>query len=134
MTSPSLELQAAATVRLKAFAGLTSLISTRIYDNVPPIATFPYLSWGPEQSISDDTDCTAGFDISIQVDAWSQTLGLGEVKRVSEQVRLALHDYDLTLTDNALVLLQHRQTTFLRDPDGKTNHAAIEFSAFIEQP
>jgi hypothetical protein len=134
LTSPSLELQAAIVARLKAFSGLTSIISTRVYDSVSPTATFPYVSWGPEQVVSDDADCITGFEISIQLDAWSQAVGWGEAKRVAEQVRLALHDYQLSLTDNALVLLEHTQTAMLRDPDGKTSHAAIEFTALIEQP
>lgn len=134
MTSPSFELQAAVVKRLKAFAGLKDLVAARVYDKVSPSAEFPYVSWGPEQVISNDAECITGFDITIQIDAWSRAVGQGEVKRVAEQVRLALRDYDGPLTDNALVSLEHQRTTFLDDPDGKTNHAAIEFSAFIEQP
>lgn len=120
--------------RLKAFSALTSLISTRVYDNVSPNAEFPYVSWGPEQAIEDDTDCIDGMNISIQLDAWSRSVGLGEVKGIAEQVRQALHDYETELTVNALVSIAHTSTQFLRDPDGKTSHAVIEFSAFIEQP
>lgn len=134
MTSPSFELQAMVVKRLKEFSGLSSLVAGRVYDDVPTVASFPYLSWGPEQVLSDDADCASGFDITIQIDAWSQAVGRGEIKKVAEQVRLALQDYDVELTDNALVLIQHQQTAFLRDPDGKTNHAAIQFSVFIEQP
>lgn len=134
MTSPSHELQAMVVERLKAFVALTSLIDTRVYDAVPTNAQFPYVSWGPEQDIEDDADCIEGHDISIQIDAWSRTPGRGEVKKVAEQVRAALHDYETELSVNALVSLAHTSTQFLRDPDGLTSHAVIEFSAFIEQP
>lgn len=134
MTSPSFELQAAIVVRLKAFGALTALIGSRIYDQVPPNPTFPYVSWGPDQSISDDADCITGFEVSIQIDAWSRTVGLSEVKRIAEAVRAALHDYDLPLTDNALVSILHRSTQNLKDPDGLTNHSVIEFTALVEQP
>lgn len=120
--------------RLKGFSGLTALIVDRVYDNVKPDATFPYVSWGPEQDIADDADCITGFQISIQIDAWSRKLGYGESKNVAEQVRLALHNYELPLTDNALVSLEHDRTQFIRDPDGTTNHAVIEFTALLEQP
>lgn len=134
MTSPSIELQAMVVTRLKAFAGLDPLIADRVYDVPPPAVTFPYLSWGPEQALQDDAECITGFEISLQIDAWSRTVGLGEVKQIGEQVRLALHNYETTLTANALVSIQHTSTQYLRDPDGLTNHAVIEFSAFIEQP
>ncbi|MGY3607672.1 MULTISPECIES: DUF3168 domain-containing protein [unclassified Bradyrhizobium] len=134
MTSPTLELQGAVVARLKAFPGLTTLVGNRIYDNVPEKATFPYVSWGPEQAISDNADCITGFNVTIQIDAWSRTVGLPEVKQIAEQVRIALHEYDLTLTANALVSIEYSQTRTLRDPDGLTNHAVIEFTAFIEQP
>lgn len=134
MTSPSYELQAMVTARLKAFAGLSAMVGARVYDNVPPNATFPYVSWGPEQAIEDDAECITGLNVSIQIDAWSRSVGLGEAKKIAEQVRLALHDHETELTDNALVLIDHTSTQFLRDPDGLTNHAVVEFSAFIEQP
>jgi hypothetical protein len=134
LTSPSLELQGAIVVRLKAFAALTALIGTRVYDQVPSNPTFPYVSWGPDQSISEDADCITGFEVSIQVDAWSRTVGLSEVKRIAEAVRAALHDYDLPLADNALVSIRHTSTQNLKDPDGLTNHSVIEFTALVEQP
>lgn len=134
MTSPSLELQATVIARLKAVSALSALVGVRVYDNVPSDATFPYLSWGPEQAIQQDAECITGFDISLQIDAWSRGVGLGEVKQIEEQVRLALHNYETEMTTNGLVSIEHTSTQFLRDPDGKTNHAVIEFSAFIEQP
>lgn len=134
MTSPSLELQGAIVARLKAYPTLTALVGLRVYDQVPPVPMFPYVSFGPEQVVSDDPDCITGFEVSVQIDAWSRAVGLPEVKRVAEEIRKALHDYELSLTDNALLSIRHRQTRNLRDPDGLTNHAAIEFVALIEQP
>lgn len=134
MTSPLLELQGAVVARLKGYAGLAQLVEARIYDRVPEAASFPYVSWGPEQAIADDADCINGFDITIQIDAWSCAVGLPEVKKIAEQVRLALIEQELSLDDNALVLLEHRQTRILPEPDGLTSHAAVEFAAFIEQP
>lgn len=134
MISPSLELQGAVVARLKAYPGLAALVEARVFDRVPEKAELPYLSWGPEQAISDDAEGITGFDVTIQIDAWSRKVGLPEVKRIAEQVRLALTEQELALDDNALVLLEHRQTRMLPEPDGLTSHAAIEFAAFIEQP
>lgn len=134
MTSPSLELQGAIVARMKAFVDLTGLIDDRIYDRVPAEPAFPYVSWGPEQSVADDADCITGFEVFLQIDAWSRAVGFPEVKRVAEAVRAALHQYELPLADNALVSLEHRQTRFFRDPDGLTSHAVIEIVALVEQP
>lgn len=134
MTSPSLELQGAIVARLKADAAVTGLIGSRVYDRVPDAGTFPYVSFGPEQILPDDADCITGFEISMQIDAWSRGVGFPEVKRIAEAVRAALHAVELTLMDNALVSFEHRQTRIFRDPDGITNHAAIEFVALVEQP
>lgn len=134
MTSPSLELQGAIVTRLKAVAAVTLLIGTRIYDQVPNGAAFPYVSFGPTDELTEDATCIDGFDISLQIDCWSRAVGFPEVKAVSDAVRAALHEYDLPLTNNALVYFRHRQTRILRDPDGLTSHAILTFEAFAEQP
>ena len=134
MTSPSLELQGGIVTRLKAEPSVTALIGTRVYDSVPATGTFPYVSFGPEQILADDADCITGFQIVMQLDAWSRGIGFPEVKRIAEAVRAALHGYELPLADNALVSLEHRQTRVFRDPDGLTAHAAIELVAIIDQP
>lgn len=134
MSSPSLELQAAIVKRLKSVADVTALISSRVYDRVPTGPTFPYVSVGPKQILFDDIGCQTGFEIFIQLDAWSRSPGFQEAERIAETVRAALHRYDFSLTDNALVSFEHLQTRVLRDPDGLTSHAVIEFVALVEQP
>ena len=134
MTSPSLELQGAVVARLTEYPELIELISGRVYDRVPAAAEFPYLSLGPDQMFSDDADCITGFEITFQIDAWSRAVGFPEVKRIAEHVRAALTDETIELTDNAMLSLEHSQTRMMRDPDGLTNHAAVVFTAFVEQP
>jgi len=134
MTSPSLELQGAVVARLTEYPELIELISGRVYDRVPAAAEFPYLSLGPDQMFSDDAECITGFEVTFQIDAWSRAVGFPEVKRIAEHVRAALTDETIELTDNALLSIEHSQTRILRDPDGLTNHAAIQFVAIIEQP
>ncbi|MRG53994.1 DUF3168 domain-containing protein [Phyllobacterium sp. SYP-B3895] len=134
MTSPILELQGAIVARLKADATVSALIGQRIYDAVPATPTFPYVSFGPADEISDDVDCVTGFEITMQIDCWSRSSGFPEVKRISDAVRAALIGTDLTIADNALVYFRHNITRVFRNPDGLTSHAAISFQAFAEQP
>lgn len=134
MASPSLELQGAIVDRLKATAAVTALVADRIYDTVPDGATFPYVTAGEGDELSEDADCVTGFDISLDIDVWSRKKGFPEAKQISDAVRSALTEVELSIATNALVYFQHRQTRFLRDPDGLTQHAVLTFEAFVEQP
>lgn len=128
-----LELQGLIISTLKADAGVAALVGQRVYDSVPLNAQFPYVSFGPSDSLEDDADCITGLNISQQLDAWSRAVGFPEVKRISDAVRAALHDKDFALSVNALVFFEHRQTRTFRDPDGLTNHAALSFEASVER-
>jgi len=134
-TDPDLELQGLIVQRLKADPDVTALVNGRVFDSVPSGAAFPYVSYGPTSTEEDDADCIKGASIYVQLDVWSRDVGFPEAKRISSAVRECLHDVDdLTLTDNALVFLNHYQTQTMRDPDGLTSHAAVLFQAFIERP
>lgn len=134
MASPVLELTAAIVARLKGWAGLSGLVGTRVYDTVSASAVFPYVSLGPIDELSDDAECIPGSEIFLQIDAWSRAVGRPEVLRVAEEVKAALHEYAASLATNALVSLEWQRIRALRDPDGVTHHAVIEFRAFVERP
>lgn len=134
MTSPSLELQGAIVARLKATGAVTSIAGSRIYDAVPAGATFPYVSFGPSDELQDDADCITGFEVTMQLDCWSRAGGFVELRRLADAVRAAVHGYEFTLSANALVNFEHRVTRMFRDPDGITSHAAMTFTALVEQP
>jgi len=142
MTSPSHELQVAIVQRLEADVEIAALVGGRVFDDVPSEgyrkedtgAAWPYISMGPSDELSDDADCIVGFEISFQIDCWSRAVGFPEVRKMADAVRRALDDEDLTLSDNAMISFRHRVTRFMRDPDGKTSHAALSFTALVEQP
>lgn len=134
MTSPTLELQGAIVTRLKAYSSLTAHIGQRVYDSVPAQPAFPYVSIGPSDEVTDDAECIDGFEISMQIDVWSRAVGFPEARQIADAVRQALHGYEINLAGNALVYFHHRVTRMFRDPDGLTNHAALTFTGFAEQP
>lgn len=133
MSDPSLALQGAIVTLLKAAAGVTSLVGQRIYDE-PPAAdglVFPYITIGDGQTIGDDTeDCGDGSEVNLQIDAWSRAVGYPEVKQIESAVRTALKTYP-TLTGFTVSVVEFLQAQFLRDPDGKTRHAAMQFRYLI---
>lgn len=134
MASPSLELQGAIVARLKTSSDVTASIGGRVYDAVPTNAVFPYVTVGEGEETSEDVDCIDGFEISLDIDVWSRAVGFPEAKRIAQEIRASLKSSDLSLTENALVFFRHRQTRFMRDPDGLTSHAVMTFEAFTEQP
>ena len=97
---------------LKADADLQAMIGTRVYDDVPKEAEFPYVSIGSAWETPDDADCLASVEIGFRLDVWSRS--------------------EIDLPEGALAMLEHRRSDAMRDPDGKTSHVAIEFTAVIE--
>jgi hypothetical protein len=126
--SAALELQGAIVAKLKA----DNIAGGRVYDTVPGGALFPYVSLGPGDSIEIDHDCIEAEEITVQIDAWSRAQGYPEVLGIAAQIRESLHNYDATLSTNAFVSLLHRNTRRMRDPDGLTSHAVVEFVAVVE--
>lgn len=131
--SPELELQGLIVTTLKADPAVVAFVDDRVFDTVPKDTEFPYISMGPVDTTESDADCITGLDVYIQIDVWSQAVGMPECKRIMDVVRRALHDTDLSLTENALVMIEHQQSRAMRDPDGITNHGVCEFVAVVEQ-
>lgn len=142
---PSYDLQLAALNKLRAVAALTAIVGNKIYDRVPeklaggalvPDVTSPYISFGPVTSAPDDADCIDGEEITFQIDVWSWGAGLAygsvQARQIAGLVKKALHKADLDLSTNALVSIRHEMTRILRESDGVTNHAAIQFTATVE--
>lgn len=142
---PTYELQLAALTKLRATTALVGLVDAKIFDRVPekraggvtvPDVTSPYISFGPVTVLSDDADCIEGLEVTFQIDAWSwgkgEAYGSVEVRKIAGIVRKALHNAELTLTTNALVSITHELTQILRERDGVTNHAAIQFTAILD--
>ncbi|MGE3874094.1 MAG: DUF3168 domain-containing protein [Parvibaculaceae bacterium] len=140
MTSPTLELTGAIVPALKASEPLGLLIGDRIFDKVPidgktgaTTARFPYVSIGSSFEIADDADCIEAVEISFRIDIWSRKSGFPEALKIADMVRSLIHDQELPLPDNALVLIRHRRLDKLRDPDGLTSHVVLEFTAIVER-
>src|SRR5215207_1980540 len=128
----SLELQKALVARLRGDTGVAALVGTRIYDQPPPEPVYPYISLGPDQILPSRADCYDGSEITLQVDAWSRSVGYPEVKRIADAIRASLNDAPLVLAGQRLVDIYESETRTLRDPDGATSHAAISFRALTE--
>lgn len=133
MSDPSLALQGAVVARMKADAPIVALVGTRIYDEVPTSATFPYLVVGDGQVVGDDDDCVDVSEVTFQIHAWTRPpadTGWPKAKSIAAAVRTAMKA-PFTLGGFDVLLSEFTQIQFLKDPDGLTRHAMVEFRFLI---
>lgn len=138
MADPVLELQGAIIARLRSDVSVTAMVPAERIVDIPNPAWHtgtdkaPYISIGASNYQSADADCIVGGDVMIQVDAWSISGSLAEVRRVSDLVRSALRNWEPTLTTNALVTFNHWRTDYIRA--GALKQASIRYEAIVEEP
>lgn len=133
MTDATLPVQAAIVAALKAYAPLTSIVGSRVYDNVPNGAQKPYVSIGPTQFLPASGECIDGGDVVIQLDGWSEGPTSVEAKQIGAAIIARLRNFAEALEDGArLVDFQIEQARYLREPDGVTQHAVVIVRAAAE--
>ncbi len=134
MSDPSLALQKAIIAALKAAGGVSAIIGQRVYDDVPKssLPVFPYISLGPTQVLPDKADCIDGTEVSQQIDAWSRTVGMPEVKQLGAAIVAALDDNPPSVDGFTCVIFEIESINYLPDPDGETHHAILSFHALLE--
>jgi hypothetical protein len=132
MSDPSLPLQKALIDTLKPVDALPSVVGGRVYDDVAASATFPYVTFGPTQVLSDKAGCFDGTEVFQQIDVWSRSVGFPECKTIAQAVVAKLDDAELIVEGFAVIVFEHQDTRYLRDPDGLTKHAAITFRSLLQ--
>jgi hypothetical protein len=132
MSDPSLALQKAMVDVLKAVGALPDVVGGRVYDDVAASAAFPYVSLGPAQVLPDKAGCIDGAEVFQQIDVWSRGVGFPECKTIAQAIVAKLDDVNLTVDGWAVIVLEHQDTRYLRDPDGLTKHAAITFRSLLQ--
>jgi hypothetical protein len=141
MSSPSTELQTLLYTTLKTDLAVNALVAGRVYDKVPRAsypagavtATYPYISFGPHDVIDDGADCIESGEHTFQLDCWSRAVGQTECKNIVDAVKTALHERDLTLTNNALAEIRVFMRRVFMDPDGLTAHGVVMVTAKVEE-
>ena len=132
--SVSAELQKAIYDALVADVAVGELVGDRIYDGAPANRQFPYISFGPTDSVQDDMDCITARTETVQLDVWSRDQGrMRPCKEICDAVKDALHLADLSLTVNALVLIRIDGMRIFLDRDGKTAHGVLTVEADLEE-
>ncbi len=110
-----------------------NIAGQRIYDAVPTSPTFPYVSFGPFDVLTEEADEYEGSDSTLQIDGWSRATGSVEAKQLGRAIRAALHGATLPLDENQrLVALTVPSVRYTNDPDGLTSHVIVTVRARTE--
>jgi hypothetical protein len=124
ISDPSIPLQAAIVAALKASG---SAAGTRVYDAVPPSPTFPYISLGNVQVISEKAECVEGAEVYVTIDAWSRAVGKVELKQIGAKIILALDNAGLSSANVTINCCELDDVNYIDDPDGSTSHGVFTF-------
>ncbi len=133
MSSATWHLQQAVHGALAGDAEVLSLLGgTRIYDDVPQRAAFPYITLASFTLSDWATGTEPGAEITFNVNAWSRGAGHKQAHLIAEAVRAALHDAPLAIADHHLVNLRHVSSDTHRERDGDTYRVTARFRAVLE--
>lgn len=132
--SASLELQGAVVGLIRASATLQGLIANpvRLYQDVIPAPTFPYITIGETQDLPDLAECIDGWEIYLTLHVWSRRGGFAESRRIGAALDDALHNQAPALEGYRCLLMERHSTHYLTDPDNNTRHGVVVFRALIE--
>jgi hypothetical protein len=133
MSNAAAALRAAIYDALAADGALVALLGeSRIYDEPPKTAVFPYVTLGEARvaPVAGGDETTEEHQLTLHV--WSRQGGHREAHVVTGAVMQALDDAALTLADHRLVNLRFTLADVRREADGRTYHALLRFRAVTE--
>ena len=133
MTDPQWAVQVALVKRLEAIA---TAAGERVYDDVPPEAdrinatgaAFPYISLGTGSLVPIDEEHFDRSQLDQEINVWSREVGFSEAKRIAGEIRMALHEQDLSIEGHVCDRMRVESVNQMRDPDGKTRRMRISLS------
>ena len=134
MSGFALELQKGIFAALTANSGVTSLVSTRVYDEPPDKVTYPYVRFGTIEPRTNDTDQSTGAAVALNLEVYSQATGRVQATQIAEAIRAALHRSEAAVTLANFNLIELICETYLvdRDTGGRGYSANVVFSALIQ--
>jgi hypothetical protein len=130
-----LDLQRAIVTKLKASADLQALIANpiRLFQDVPPSPTFPYVTLGPSQRLPDLAECIDGAEIFADLHVFTRAAGYELCKRIGATLIDELHDATLTLLGgHRCLLIELSDERYFIESDNLTKHGVITFRALVE--
>ncbi len=124
MTSAGLELQKAMLAALKADTSLEGLIEGRIYDRVPPKATYPYVTLGSSNTYDWSTATERGSEHLFTLNIWNRADGRKSVLRIMHAIEQLLAAAQLRLDGHRLINLVP-QSSQARAEDSRDGYLGV---------
>ena len=117
---------------LKGTSSITSIVSTRIYSDVPRKEVFPYIVVSIE-SAPYDTKTFSGSERLLQITAYSKNKSPEQAGRIRSKAYDLLHNNasSIALTQGDLTNIQYVTGNMFKEPDGVTWQSLIQFRVII---
>lgn len=128
MSDPAISLQAA------LYHRLSSELTTPVYDAVPMVTPYPYITIDSEQSAN--TSPISGRKRAnrfIYLSVWSDYRGQAEVKRINAEIESCLDGRLLVLATGRAVSVRVERMSSNRDADGVTYQGGVTLRVITQQ-
>jgi hypothetical protein len=131
----SLAVQEALYAKLSDDSGIKALVGdpARVYDNVPQDTPYPYIEIGEDTALDGGTATEQGMDLTVMLHYWARDRGKRTVKLIAARVYELLHEQELVVESQSLVLCRFVFGDFLLDPDGVTRHGVARYRILTTQ-
>ena len=132
--SAAAELQKLVLDHLLADPDVVALVGDRIYDGARADVVFPYIEFGPGDTVDDSAECVDVAEETLQLDIWTQLHGrLVQARRISGAVRKSLKALSGPMPDPyAFAGVINVGSRVFDDPDGISAHGVVTLTARIE--
>lgn len=104
-----------------------------IYDHVPKNSGFPYVVLGESRAAPFDSMGSSGLDQVIALRVFSRYKGMKELKDAMSAIYAALHDTDIQVDNQNLVLLRFEAGETRLEGDGMTRQGVMRFRVITEE-
>lgn len=129
----SVALQSAIYQALLADAGVSALVGTAVYDEVPGgVIPSTYVTLGPEVAVDQSDKTGVGAEHRVMVSVVSDVSGFATAKGVAVAISDALHNADLVLTRGTLVALRFDRAVASREEAANLRRIDLRFAARVE--
>ena len=109
------------------FDVLTAALEVTVYDSAPDNTPPPYVNIGESTELEWDTDNTLGREMTLTVHSWSAYRGMMDVKELMDVIKLNLHNQNLAVPGEIVVLMLQEFAEVSLDSDGLTRHGVQRF-------
>ncbi len=112
-------------------ATLTALASG-VFDRPPQSGAFPYVTLGDAAIKDRSTKTTTGSEQIVMLHVWSRDGGRKEAATIMDRIYVLLHQANLTVTGQTLVMIRFTASSLTQENDGVTYNGAMQFRALLD--